>query len=165
MSNIDQDLKPLPNRSDHNCFGCGPSNPVGLQMQFFTDDTSVVSEVTIPEHLCGWDNLVHGGAITTILDEIMSWAAIYLLKRMILTKSITVEFLKPLHVNTTVKAEGRVRDHRSEKEAVMEGLLLNPKGDICARSEGRFALLDKKKAQRLGLMSTDALDAFSALKL
>ena len=73
---LTKDCKRLPNNETHNCFGCSPVNPSGLQMNFFADDSSVYSEVTVPKHLCGWNNLIHGGVLSTILDEIMSWAAI-----------------------------------------------------------------------------------------
>ena len=58
----------LPNRRDHNCFGCSPVNASGLQMTFYANETAVFSKVTVPEHLCGWNNLVHGGVLSTILD-------------------------------------------------------------------------------------------------
>jgi len=57
---------------------------------------SVFSWLKVPDHLFGWDNLVHGGILSTILGEIMSWSALYLLKEMILTKSMTVAFVKPV---------------------------------------------------------------------
>ena len=49
-------------------------------MTFYTNQTAVYSKITVPDHLCGWNNLVHGGVLTTIMDEIMSWATIYFAK-------------------------------------------------------------------------------------
>ena len=105
-----QNLRELPNSRNHNCFGCSPVNPSGLQMRFFTDGRAVYSRVKVPEHLCGWSNIVHGGVLTTILDEVMSWSAITLLKRIALTRGIAVEFIKPVQVGGELKAEGRVRE-------------------------------------------------------
>ena len=68
----------LPKKSgDHNCFGCGPGNDAGLKMEFYTnrDRSSVYAWLTIPDHVCGWGSVVHGGIVTTILDEAMGWAA------------------------------------------------------------------------------------------
>jgi hypothetical protein len=90
----------IPKGDDHHCFGCSPSNPHGLKMDFYYADNAVFSWVSVPEHLCGWNNLLHGGVIATILDEIMSWTAIYILKKFILTKKMTVEYIKPLTVGT-----------------------------------------------------------------
>ena len=66
---LEKDLKRLPNSGNHNCFGCSPVNPSGLQMKFYANEDKVFSEVTIPDHLCGWSNIAHGGVLTTILDE------------------------------------------------------------------------------------------------
>ena len=68
----------LPVDEDHNCFACGPANPHGLHMSFMSNGEVVVSHLTVPEHRRGWNNMVHGGIISTILDEGMSWAAIHL---------------------------------------------------------------------------------------
>ncbi len=156
-------VKELPNRSNHNCFGCGPGNPNGLKMKFFTDDNSVFSRIIIPSHLCGWDNLVHGGVLSTILDEIMSWSAIYLLKKFILTKSITVDFLHPVYVGDEVQAVGRVLKMSDKREALMEGKLLKNGNKICARSRGTFALLNSRMIQKMGIISEKAVRDFKPI--
>ncbi len=61
-------------------------------MTFASDGEQLVSHLTVPEHLCGWDSIIHGGIVATIHDEMMSWTAIQLLHKMILTKSVTVDF-------------------------------------------------------------------------
>ena len=157
------DAKPLANRDDHRCFACGPNNPVGLRMKFFTDEQSVFASVPVPDHLCGWDNLVHGGVITTMLDEIMSWAAIYLLKTIILTKSVKVEFLKPLFIGAAVRVVGRVQQRISEREAIMEGFLYNAEGHLCSRSTGTFALIKPQVAKKLGVMGEEGIKAFEVI--
>lgn len=155
--------RPLPTLENNKCFGCSPLNPSGLQMKFFTDEKSLFSEVTIPEHLCGWDRLVHGGVIATILDEIMSWSAITLLKRIILTKSMTIDFIKPVYVGHVVTVEGMVLERQSEREALMEGLLYNAEGKLCARSQGTFALFTPDAAIRMAIMSKDDVKEFECL--
>jgi len=150
-------IKQLPNRGYHKCFGCGPGNPTGLQMKFFSDDKSVFSRVKVPDHLVGWDNLVHGGILSTILDEIMGWSAMYLLKKLNLTKSMTVDFIKPVFEGMELKVEGSVFEKRSEKEAVMQGRIYNNEGVLCTKSKGIFVLFEPKVAKRLNMMSAEAL--------
>ncbi len=162
-NNIKTEIKQLPNRTNHKCFGCGPANPSGLQMKFFSDDKSVFSRLKVPDHLIGWDNLVHGGVLSTILDEIMSWSAIYLLKKMILTKSMTIDFIKPVFEGMELKAEGNVFEKRSNKEAVMQGAIYNAKGVLCTKSKGIFALIEPKVARKLKLMSAEALKDFEPI--
>ena len=59
------------------CFGCGPDNPIGLKLSFQWDGETARAEFTPTEFYQGWAGLVHGGIITCILDEAMSYAALF----------------------------------------------------------------------------------------
>lgn len=146
-----ENLRPLPARSNHLCFGCSPINPYGLQMRFHTDGEALYSWVTVPEHLSGWKNLVHGGVITTMLDETMGTSAIFLLRTLVVTKSITVDFLRPVPVGQELKVEGRLHARNGSREVAMDGFLSNPEGVVCARASGVFALLGAEAAARFGM--------------
>ena len=156
-------LKKIPISDNSNCFACGAINSCGLQMKFYSQEQSVISWLSVPNHLCGWDNLIHGGVISTILDEIMSWSAIYLLKKIILTKSMTIDFMKPIYVGTKLKAEGMVSKHINEREALMEGFLYNEAGEICAKSRGTYVLFETKVAKKMNIMSDEALRGFEPI--
>jgi uncharacterized protein (TIGR00369 family) len=121
----------VPKGNDDHCFGCSTANPHGLKMDFYYADNAVFSWVSVPEHLCGWNNLLHGGVIATILDEIMSWTAIYILKKFILTKKMTVEFIKPLTTGTKLTAKGSVLEIVSERERPLKVFcLMTGKGSV-----------------------------------
>jgi uncharacterized protein (TIGR00369 family) len=157
------DPRRLPNRETHNCFGCSPINPSGLQMKFYTQDSSVFSRLTVPDHLCGWDRLVHGGVISTILDEVMSWTGIYLLKQITMTKSMTVDFIKPVYINSELKAEGLVLEKTGKHEALLEGRLYNQEGTLCARSRATFVIFSPAVAKRLGIARKEHLEWFEEI--
>ena len=56
---------------DGYCFVCGPKNPIGLKLDFtFNGKTMEAQFVPRKEHQ-GYMNIVHGGIISTLLDEIM----------------------------------------------------------------------------------------------
>jgi uncharacterized protein (TIGR00369 family) len=156
----EKDYRELPNSTDHYCFGCSPVNPAGLRMKFFANQDTVFSSVTIPDHLCGWSNIAHGGVITTILDEIMSWAALHFLKRITMTKSMNIEFIKPVYIRNPLKAEGRVQTVNGKHDAVMEGILYNDNGDACAKSTANFAIFSPKVAKRFGIADDTSLKFF-----
>ncbi len=158
-----RNLRELPNNRNHNCFGCSPVNPSGLQMRFFTDGSAVYSRVKVPEHLCGWSNIVHGGVLTTILDEVMSWSAITLLKRIALTRGIAVEFIKPVHVGSELKAEGRVRETGDKNDAVTEGILYDVSGEPCARASATFKVFSPAVARRLGIADEASIAWFERI--
>ncbi len=53
----------------NNCFACGEGNPNGLKLKFTADQEGrVSSEFIIPHNYQGYNNMVHGGIIATILD-------------------------------------------------------------------------------------------------
>ena len=159
----DATYKAVPNTGDHRCFGCSPLNPSGLQMQVHADEKSVLSWVTVPEHLCGWRNLVHGGVISTILDEVMGWGVIVLLKRISLTQSMTIDFLRPVTTGVPLKTEAKVLERTKEHEAVLESTLYDQQEEPCATARGTFALLSPRLAKRMGILDEELLEAFRPL--
>ena len=160
---IDARCKPLPSSADHKCFGCSPANAAGLQMAFFQHADTVYSRVTIPDHLGGWNDVTHGGVVATILDETMSWAAMVLLKRLSFTRKMTVEFRKTVAVGASMEAEGRIRSVKDDREAVVEGILTDPAGKVCAVSEGTFRIFSPAVAKRLKIVDDKMLTWFYGL--
>jgi acyl-coenzyme A thioesterase PaaI-like protein len=61
-------------RSDHACFGCGDDNPIGLRLRFSPDGDGVKAPFVPETEHQGFHNVVHGGIISTVLDEAMAWA-------------------------------------------------------------------------------------------
>lgn len=142
----------LPNGGNHTCFGCSPKNRSGLQMKFYSTERrdAVVSWLTVPEHLCGWSNVVHGGIISTILDEAMGWAALVILKKLVVSKSITVDFIKPVLIGKEIRVEGKVSKINSAREAVLQGCIYNDNSEICARSSSLVSLFSSESMRKMG---------------
>lgn len=146
---------------EHNtCFGCGPANDHGLKMKFFGNDEMIYSDITVPDYLLGWNGVVHGGILSTMLDEVMGWSAIYLLKKFILTKNMTVNYYRPVFVGETLHIEGRIKEKINEKEVSMTGRIYNSKNELCVTSTGIFALFDIDKIKKMGIMKEKDLDDF-----
>ena len=63
---------------DGYCFVCGPKNPIGLKLDFHFDGKIIKTEfVPLKEHQ-GYMDIVHGGIVSTLLDEVMVKLAIAL---------------------------------------------------------------------------------------
>ena len=146
--------QPLPNLDPH-CFACGQENPSGLKMKFETNGEKIRSRIIVPEHMRGWNNIVHGGVLSTICDEIMSWAAIVLLKRFILTKNMNVRFLRSVEIGTRLTAQGFVKKQSSDRHAIMKAVITNPDGDIVADSRGEFILFTEEQFRPLNVADND----------
>ena len=149
----DKTLRKLTNfDTDKQCFACGPENEAGLRMEFFTDGETVYSWLKVPPHLCGWQQIVHGGIVTAIMDEVMSWTAHHLIRKIILTKSIQVEFHRPLRVDREIRAEGRIYRLTGENEAELEATIVDAADRAYASARATFALLTARVALRLGVI-------------
>ena len=59
------------------CFGCGQNNPIGLKLTFKWDGKTAKAEFTPNRFHQGWSGMIHGGIITSLLDEAMSYATLF----------------------------------------------------------------------------------------
>ena len=153
----------IPNMDHNMCFGCGPANEHGLKMKFFGSDNMIYANIAVPGYLLGWNGVVHGGILSTILDEGMSWGAIFLLRKFILTKSMTVNYHKPVIVGDTLRVESEVKEQLSEREALMTGRIFNSKGELSVSSTGIMALMDMTYVKKLGIMKDKDVDDFQKI--
>ena len=159
FSNI-YNFKKVPNQEDGTCFACSPINDKGLKMEFYTDEKSVFSELVVPTHLSGWSNVVHGGVTTTILDETIAWAVIYLRQSYMLTKSISVEFLQPLHTGEELYSYGRIIEFRSERELVVEAFVFKKENLLAAKAVGTTILFSSEQMRKRGIFPESFLNDF-----
>jgi uncharacterized protein (TIGR00369 family) len=92
---------------DNYCFVCGEQNPYGLHLTFSLHEGSAVTEF-IPQKIHqGYKDIVHGGIISTLLDETMVKAAL-LQGIPAITAEITVRFRNPLIVGEKVVIEASI---------------------------------------------------------
>lgn len=93
------------------CFVCGSHNTVGLKLNFELDRKNHQASCTTvtPEEYQGWDGIVHGGIIASMLDGSMVFAC----KSMDLvcfTAELTVRYKKPIPINKQVEIIAKVKD-------------------------------------------------------
>jgi len=56
------------------CFACSQENPIGLKLKPIHDGEKVTAEFTAGKFHQGWDDVVHGGILYTLLDEVTAYA-------------------------------------------------------------------------------------------
>jgi uncharacterized protein (TIGR00369 family) len=120
------------------CFGCSPNNPYGLQLRFRRAPQGCVAECVVPDRLCGFDGLVHGGIIATLLDEAAAWAVIAHIGRLGLTREMTTRYHRPVPTNTEILLKGIVTSH-SGHNAVVRSAIHAADGTLLAESESSWA--------------------------
>jgi uncharacterized protein (TIGR00369 family) len=132
-------------------------------MKFFGNENMIYSNIAVPDYLLGWNGVVHGGILSTILDEVMSWGAIFLTSKFILTKSMTVNYHKPVFVGDMLRVESELKELLSDREAAMTGRVFNSKGELCVSSTGIIALMDMGYIKKLGIMKDKDIEDFQKI--
>lgn len=121
---------------DHQCFVCGRENPVGLKLSFQKGDGTAETDVVFPAFLQGWQDTVHGGALATVLDEVMVQAAMGQGITCV-TAEITVSYKKPATTGKPYRASGRVLESKG-RITMAEGTLCDEAGTVYARATSKL---------------------------
>lgn len=58
------------------CFACGEKNPIGLNLKIVETDKGVKTEFIPKKEYEGYEGIIHGGIVATILDEMIVWACL-----------------------------------------------------------------------------------------
>lgn len=94
---------------DERCFACGTRNANGLKLRITGDAQGVEARIDLPEWCQGYTQVVHGGIIATILDEMAVWAAHKAGYRSV-TGELSMRMRKPMAVGQVYLAQARVVD-------------------------------------------------------
>jgi len=112
---------------NRNCFICGEHNEAGLNLDWWFDDEEeyLHTEFTPDDRFQGWKGVVHGGIVTSVLDEIMVNHSI--LKGVgVVSARLNVRFRNPARIGETLRFTGRSRPargrlHEGESECRQNG--------------------------------------------
>jgi len=119
-----------------NCFVCGNKNEYGLKVDFFYDKGISRAEYVAGGKFQGYKNILHGGVISALLDEVMIKAVIAT-GILVVTAEIQVKFIKPVRIGEKLFLEGKITGEQ-KKIFTAEGTVSNSKGKIVAAGKGRF---------------------------
>ena len=97
--------------SPHGCFVCGELNDQGLHVDLRVAAGRAWTELTLTHHHEGWADVVHGGILAALLDEVMGWA-LFQQDCWGVTAEMTVRFKAPVAVGQRIRVEGRVAEAR-----------------------------------------------------
>ncbi|TGN19713.1 PaaI family thioesterase [Leptospira idonii] len=124
------------------CFGCGKENPIGLGADFTFDDQSGEVKFTynFKKLFNGAPNFVHGGILSTVLDEAMG-ALCFHLGYIVMTDTMSFKF----HKATPVQQEHLIRAwpvKKAKRKVILECELTSTDGQVLyVKGEGAFHIL------------------------
>jgi len=121
------------------CFVCGPGNPYGLQVRFRMDAEVCRGEFTAEPRHMGYDNVVHGGLLFSLLDDVMAnW--LYLQGERCFTARAEVRYRDKLPVGVPVRLEGRLVK-RKARLAELQGRVIRADNDsVVVEASGKFMI-------------------------
>ncbi len=141
---------PWLHRVGYNCFGCAPDNPIGLHMEFFEEGEQVICFWRPQEHFEGWVGVLHGGIVSTLVDETAGWVVTRKLQAAGMTSRLNMRFHKAImsnEVQLTIKAH-LVEQRRNI--ATIEATVENAHGEVCAEGEAIYFVLSDEKSAEMG---------------
>ncbi len=141
------------------CFGCSPNNPHGLKLRFRHAERGCVTKYSIPDSLCGFDGLAHGGILSTILDETAAWALFAHLGRFAVTRELTTRFIKPVATNMEIIVEGQVVSHDKVK-AQVRCSIRSPEGILLTEAESAWVFVKTSRIASLAGVEEEVLRDF-----
>jgi uncharacterized protein (TIGR00369 family) len=90
------------------CFACGANNKQGLRLHFeHPEPGRLTSSVIFQKHHQGYKNIVHGGMMAVVLDEMMVNLA-WIEEKPSVTGELTIRLKKPAKVGEKILLEGRI---------------------------------------------------------
>lgn len=124
------------------CFACGPRNPFGLHLQFRTEGETYVTEFTPSVHHQGFEGIVHGGILATVLDEVM---ARFLWVRGIpaVTAEMKVVLRQPARIGEPLTVCGRVVS-QNKRLICCQAEARRTDGTLVAAAEGKFLRIEQE---------------------
>ncbi len=128
---------------------------MGLDIGVSTDRKRVESRLVFrPEHV-GLSGTVHGGLVSTVLDEMMAWACGVATRRLAYCAEMTVRFVRPVAPGVEVVGQGELVENRRGRLYLTRAELRNATGDLLAEATGKFIPVPGELQRRV-------LDDFSA---
>ena len=126
--------------SQSSCFVCGPDNPRGLRLRFEqTQPGEMIAEWAPDADVEGFRGIIHGGIISTVLDESMA-KAVAAAGVEALTAELRIRLRRHLATGTNVRVRGWI-DSRNKRMIKTEAALTGPDGTEFAHAWAIFLVL------------------------
>ena len=107
----------------NNCFVCGQDNPAGLHIDIEDGERFSKAQWIVPQNYVGYDNVLHGGIMAAILDDMMAHAT-YSLGLDTLTVHIEMDYRSPSYVGDKLTLEGFLIERGEGRSIKVGGRIL-----------------------------------------
>ena len=127
-------------RTQNGCIVCGQENPHGLRIRYVREpDGAIAAEWRPTKDWEGFEGIVHGGIISTVLDEAMS-KAVAAMNYEALTGELRVRFRRHVEAGETLRIRGWIVE-KVKRVVKAEATLTAANGSERAHAWARFLAL------------------------
>jgi acyl-coenzyme A thioesterase PaaI-like protein len=145
----------------HNCFGCGTLNAGGLGLVLHVEPGRAWADLALDRRFEGWEGVIHGGILCTILDEVMAWALVGE-DNWGVTARMAMDFRRPIMVGVPIHAEGWITRTRRRIVDTAGHIVDAATGAELATATGVYVAADTARKQdlrtRYGFRVADATE-------
>jgi uncharacterized protein (TIGR00369 family) len=153
------DHPPVLGRWPGSCFVCSEGHPHGLGLRFQHTEDGVVCFCTIPDSFCGFDGMVHGGIISTLMDEAAAYALFARHGKLGVTREMSTRFLKPVATKTELRVVGRVLSF-APPGAEVAMAIYDAAGELLAEGRSSWSFPRLSRIAALAGVQEDVLQSF-----
>ncbi|MCH4167559.1 MAG: PaaI family thioesterase [Megasphaera sp.] len=121
------------------CFACGEDNPIGLKLKMTITGDKCVAYFTPQKQHESYGDRMHGGLVSTLLDEVMGDYVFRTVGKPAYTADINIRFRSAVPIGDTLKIEGWVTKHRG-RLYVTEGRITKSDGTVAAEATAKMML-------------------------
>lgn len=119
------------------CFACGKANPIGLKLEFERTETECAATFVPHREHQSYDGRMHGGLISTLLDEVMGNYLYIKTGKPAYTAKIEVRFRQPVFVGEKIRVVARLK-RKKGRMAEMTGQIIKEDGVLAAEAEAKM---------------------------
>lgn len=123
------------------CFGCGPNNPFGLKLDFRIEGDKFVAKKTLSREYQSYGGTVHGGIVSTMLDEAMGGYIYELSGQHSVTARIDVRYRRPTPIGEELTITAWI-DSKKSKFVKMKAEVALPDGTVTAEGTATIAVME-----------------------
>jgi uncharacterized protein (TIGR00369 family) len=117
---------------------CGEKNPDGFHLRLRVENGIVKLDYTAREHDVGYRDIVHGGILMTLADEVMTWAAIIEFGCVAVAAEMTTRLHGPVSAGTPLRFEALVTK-ANRRLALTEASVIDTRtGAVVATTTGKY---------------------------
>ncbi len=119
-------------------------------MEFYEDGDDIVSIWHPDRNFQGWVDTMHGGVLSTLIDEVCGWVVTRKMQTSGFTTNLNVKFRKAVSTN---ESQLNIRAHivkQMRNLLFIHAEITNEQGELCTEGETTYFLMNQEKAQEMG---------------